>query len=240
MPSFKTSHMVMDNLDHLYAYLKGRSDGAIKRAKVELMPVIAEARDRSSDATAAHRLAARVHRRSQSSSCAAICRQLFAAQETCCRSARIRTICRSPTERGEGFENRIAELFAAEARLEARILLLPAAHGIHPQHAALQAARRRLSLRSGDRRARQVRPGLRHQALLSLDLRAGLSAGRQARRRALASQDLVRPRPEKLRARCASACTIARRPSDWLNKHGLRRSGRALPDDERRSGVLSR
>jgi mono/diheme cytochrome c family protein len=35
MPSFKTSHMVMDNLDNLYAYLKGRSDGAIKRAKVE-------------------------------------------------------------------------------------------------------------------------------------------------------------------------------------------------------------
>ena len=35
MPSFKTSHTVMDNLDNLYAYLKGRSDGAIKRAKVE-------------------------------------------------------------------------------------------------------------------------------------------------------------------------------------------------------------
>jgi mono/diheme cytochrome c family protein len=38
MPSFKTSHTVMDNLDHLYAYLKGRSDGAIKRAKVEPLP----------------------------------------------------------------------------------------------------------------------------------------------------------------------------------------------------------
>jgi hypothetical protein len=25
----------MDNLDHLYAYLKGRSDGAITRSKVE-------------------------------------------------------------------------------------------------------------------------------------------------------------------------------------------------------------
>ena len=25
----------MDNMDHLYAYLKGRSDGAITRAKVE-------------------------------------------------------------------------------------------------------------------------------------------------------------------------------------------------------------
>jgi mono/diheme cytochrome c family protein len=37
MPSFSTSKMVSDNLDNLYAYLKGRSDGAIKRAKVELL-----------------------------------------------------------------------------------------------------------------------------------------------------------------------------------------------------------
>jgi len=36
MPGFSTSRMVTDNLDNLYAYLKGRSDGAIKRAKVEL------------------------------------------------------------------------------------------------------------------------------------------------------------------------------------------------------------
>lgn len=35
MVSFKTSKAVMDNLDQLYAYLKGRSDGAITRAKVE-------------------------------------------------------------------------------------------------------------------------------------------------------------------------------------------------------------
>jgi mono/diheme cytochrome c family protein len=35
MPSFKTSKMVMSNLDQLYAYLKGRSDGAITRSKVE-------------------------------------------------------------------------------------------------------------------------------------------------------------------------------------------------------------
>jgi hypothetical protein len=27
--------MVMENLDNLYAYLKGRSDGAITRSKVE-------------------------------------------------------------------------------------------------------------------------------------------------------------------------------------------------------------
>jgi mono/diheme cytochrome c family protein len=35
MQSFKTSQVVMDNIDHLYAYLKGRSDGAITRSKVE-------------------------------------------------------------------------------------------------------------------------------------------------------------------------------------------------------------
>ena len=37
MPSWKESKQVVDNLDHLYAYLKGRSDGAITRAKVELL-----------------------------------------------------------------------------------------------------------------------------------------------------------------------------------------------------------
>jgi mono/diheme cytochrome c family protein len=38
MQSFSTSKVVMDNMDNLYAYLKGRSDGAITRAKVEPMP----------------------------------------------------------------------------------------------------------------------------------------------------------------------------------------------------------
>ncbi|RZS52217.1 c-type cytochrome [Sphaerotilus mobilis] len=35
MQSFGTSKVVMDNIDQLYAYLKGRSDGAITRSKVE-------------------------------------------------------------------------------------------------------------------------------------------------------------------------------------------------------------
>ena len=38
MQSFGTSQQVMDNMDHLYAYLKGRSDGAITRSKVEAIP----------------------------------------------------------------------------------------------------------------------------------------------------------------------------------------------------------
>lgn len=38
MVSFKTNKVVMDNLDNLYAYLKGRSDGAITKSKVQPMP----------------------------------------------------------------------------------------------------------------------------------------------------------------------------------------------------------
>jgi len=38
MPNFATNPGVMNNLDQLYAYLKGRSDGAIKQAKVEPLP----------------------------------------------------------------------------------------------------------------------------------------------------------------------------------------------------------
>jgi mono/diheme cytochrome c family protein len=37
MPSFSASKMVMSNLDNLYAYLKGRSDGAITHAKVQAL-----------------------------------------------------------------------------------------------------------------------------------------------------------------------------------------------------------
>jgi mono/diheme cytochrome c family protein len=35
MPSFQTNEQVVKNLDNLYIYLKGRSDGAITKAKVE-------------------------------------------------------------------------------------------------------------------------------------------------------------------------------------------------------------
>jgi cytochrome c553 len=37
MVSFSNSPMVTENINQLYAYLKGRSDGAITRAKVEEM-----------------------------------------------------------------------------------------------------------------------------------------------------------------------------------------------------------
>lgn len=35
MPAYKANATVMDNMDGLYSYLKGRSDGAITQAKVE-------------------------------------------------------------------------------------------------------------------------------------------------------------------------------------------------------------
>jgi hypothetical protein len=37
MPNFDGSKQVSENIDNLYAYLKGRSDGAIKPGRVELM-----------------------------------------------------------------------------------------------------------------------------------------------------------------------------------------------------------
>ena len=38
MPTFKTSKKVVKNIDALYAYLKGRSDGAITSSRVRKMP----------------------------------------------------------------------------------------------------------------------------------------------------------------------------------------------------------
>ena len=38
MPGFSTNPGVAQNIDQLYAYLKGRSDGAITSAKVQEMP----------------------------------------------------------------------------------------------------------------------------------------------------------------------------------------------------------
>jgi len=35
MPNFDGSKMVVDNIDHLYAYLKGRSDGAIAAGRLQ-------------------------------------------------------------------------------------------------------------------------------------------------------------------------------------------------------------
>lgn len=35
MPNFNGSKQVVDNIDHLYAYLKGRSDGKIKPGRVQ-------------------------------------------------------------------------------------------------------------------------------------------------------------------------------------------------------------
>jgi len=37
MPNFDGSKMVVDNIDNLYAYLKGRSDGAIQAGRLEEM-----------------------------------------------------------------------------------------------------------------------------------------------------------------------------------------------------------
>ena len=48
---------------------------------------------------------------------------------TCCGCAPIRTICRSPTTKGEGFENKLAELFAAKLGKKLAYTFFPQATG---------------------------------------------------------------------------------------------------------------
>jgi hypothetical protein len=38
MPNFDGSKTAIDNIDGLYAYLKGRSDGAIPKGRLEQLP----------------------------------------------------------------------------------------------------------------------------------------------------------------------------------------------------------
>lgn len=45
MPNFNASKMVNDNIDGLYAYLKGRSDGAIQPGHLQPLPGAAHASD---------------------------------------------------------------------------------------------------------------------------------------------------------------------------------------------------
>ena len=107
-------------------------------------------------------------------------------------------------DKGEGFENRIAELFARQARLAGEKLRVPAAHEFHSQHAALQAARRRLPLRHRDERALPASTRCRSTAaVLPFDLRARVSQGQGPR-------PGRRPAPTSSRCRpmCASKLRI--------------------------------
>ena len=57
-------------------------------------------------------------------------------------------VCQDPNNlpfsntKGEGIENRIAEVLRQGAGPSRHLLLVPEPAGLHPQHAALQAARR--------------------------------------------------------------------------------------------------
>ena len=175
MQSFGNSQIVMDNIDQLYAYLKGRSDGAITRAKVE--------DDASNDCRGA-----------PPCRCAACPRAgrwrglpLRASRAGRRRAPRkALRVCQDPNNlpfsntKGEGIENRIAELFAQGART-CRWSTTPS-RSAWPSSATRCATscRRGLPLRHRDGRAGGLRPGVGHQALLPLDLRAGLSARARA------------------------------------------------------------
>ena len=74
-------------------------------------------------------------------------------------------------EAGEGFENKIAELFARKLGKSVGYTFYPDATGFHPQHIERLSLRRRL----GDRSRR--RPGSANEPLLSNGLRRRVSSG---------------------------------------------------------------
>ena len=65
----------------------------------------------------------------------------------CCGSAPIRTTCRSRTSKGEGFENKLAELLADKLGKAARLYLVSASDRLRAQYARRAPLRRHHGLR---------------------------------------------------------------------------------------------
>jgi hypothetical protein len=130
--------------------------------------------------------------------------------------------------KGEGFENRIAELFARKLGLPVKNYAFPAADEFRPQHAAVQVARRGFSLRCRDERACGLRSGGGDVPLLPLDLRAGIPEG-QGLDNVRSGADLI-ALPPNLRTGCGSAFMTNRRVrlgrKTWIGV-----AGQAVPDD---------
>ena len=132
MQSFGNSPMVMDNIDQLYAYLKGRSDGAITRAKVEEIEMIGGACALSDAlaATASPSGAGCLRRRC----CWRAAGRSAAAQDQPAPRTALR-VCQDPNNlpfsnlAGEGIENKIAEVFG-------KALGLPVTYYSFPQRMA--------------------------------------------------------------------------------------------------------
>ena len=126
---------------------------------------------------------------------------------TGCGSAPTPATCRISNQAGEGFENKIAELLAAELGRRPTYTWYPQTDRLRAQHA------RRRPVRPGDRHHHDERAAAEHQPLLPLELRAG--AARRRRRQG-------RPRCTIPGSRiCSSARSRARRRSTLLAQQGL-------------------
>ena len=73
-------------------------------------------------------------------------------------------------QQDEGFENKLAHLFATKLDKSLSYTWYPQARGYRPQHAGRAPVRRHHGLPAGQR------PGAEHQPVLSVGLRAGVQA----------------------------------------------------------------
>ncbi len=204
-------------MDHLYAYLKGRSDGAITRAKVE------------ADASELQRACIAGALRAGSRGCRWRGRRAAAgdapASARRCASARIRTTCRSPTPRAKASRTGSPSCSARRSACRSTYYSFPQRLAFIRNTLRYKLPGRGLSLRHRDGRAGRLRPGVgRPSPTTARPTRwcsrkgKGLDQVRTARRLSGA-----RPRPSW--PSCASASTTARPASEWLGKHGLVDSG---------------
>ena len=187
-------------IDAIYVYLRARADGAIGRGRpAEHDPKPAVVQPRQKTSAWGERACDRAPAMSEAR---AACRRiaLLALVLACCAARHRRRrrvsarpwnwsiphvfrVCADPrsmpfsNEAGEGFENKIAELFAAKLGKTVSYTYFPRVTGFVRQHAE------RVQLRRHHGRCPGRRSGADHQPVLSHLLHAGGAPGHRPRRR---------------------------------------------------------
>ena len=193
MPANGENKNVMCFIDAIYIYLRARADDAVGRGRPESMR-------RSQRRSPRPRTNAWVDREAVGSvrfAAAAIVLLLLIAGRAGAQAPGLGAsvelvdpktfrVCADPRnlpfsdEAGEGFENKLAELFARKLGEPASYTYYPAGHRLRAQHAECPA------LRCDHGRGGRRRPRADHQSLLPHDLCAGVQARQRTRRHRIA------------------------------------------------------
>jgi len=129
MPPWGRQRHVQKNLEGLYAYLKGRSDGKIKPGHLQSASAMTRVLFNRGRGCAVLTTAA-----------LALCAHYGAAAE----NEGVLKVCADPSnlplsnDKGEGYENKIAEALARDLKMKVEYTFLSPAHRFHTQYPSLQ------------------------------------------------------------------------------------------------------